>query len=42
VERPDVPGLKRKSEIPEYGEVLEARREQAGAAYRKSQKDVFT
>ncbi|KAJ7285195.1 hypothetical protein C8J57DRAFT_1290688 [Mycena rebaudengoi] len=42
VERPDVPGLKRKSEIPEYGEVLEARREQASAGYRKSQKDVFT
>ncbi|KAJ7707566.1 hypothetical protein B0H17DRAFT_1033109, partial [Mycena rosella] len=33
----------RKSEIPEYGEVPEARREQAGAEYRKSQEDnVFT
>ncbi|KAJ7923253.1 hypothetical protein B0H13DRAFT_71946 [Mycena leptocephala] len=43
VKRPEVKGLKRKSEIPEYGEVLEARREQAGAEHRKSQEDdVFT
>ncbi|KAJ7835737.1 hypothetical protein B0H14DRAFT_2795391 [Mycena olivaceomarginata] len=43
VKRPEVTGLKRKSEIPEYGEVLEARREQAGAEHRKSQEDdVFT
>jgi hypothetical protein len=43
VKRLGVTGLKRKSEIPEYGEVLEARREQAGAEYRESQEDdVFT
>lgn len=43
VKRPEVTGLKRKSEIPEYGEVLEARREQVGTEYRKSQEDdVFT
>ncbi|KAJ7639150.1 hypothetical protein FB45DRAFT_739927 [Roridomyces roridus] len=43
VKRPEVTGLKRKSEIPEYGEMLEARREQAGTEYRKSQEDdVFT
>ncbi|KAJ7745752.1 hypothetical protein B0H16DRAFT_1558096 [Mycena metata] len=43
VKKPEVATLKRKSEIPEYGEVLEARREQAGSqSHQSKQGDVFS
>ncbi|KAJ7730339.1 hypothetical protein B0H16DRAFT_1329939, partial [Mycena metata] len=39
VKRPEVGGLNRKSAIPEYEEVLQARREQADADHQRSQDD---